>query len=40
MPSQDYIISDLLENIIIDIKDIHPYEFKNYTKVILNGKWL
>ena len=38
--SQDIIIEDLLENKIIDIKDIHPYEFTKHIKIYLNGNWL
>jgi len=38
--SQEAIIEDLLENKIIDIKDIHPYEFNKNIKIFLNGNWL
>ena len=38
--SQEIIIEDLLEDKIIDIKDVHPYEFINHIKLFLNGKWL
>jgi len=40
MPSQVYIINDLLKDKIINIEDIHPYDFGKYTKVFLNGMWL
>ena len=40
MPSQEYIIYDLLEDKVINLEDVHPYEFPNYTSIFLNGKWL
>jgi DNA-directed RNA polymerase beta subunit/intein/homing endonuclease len=42
MSSQEYIISELLKENgkIINIEDIHPYEFNKYFMVFLNGKWL
>ena len=38
--SQEIIIQDLLEDMIFDIKDIHPYEFNKNDKVFLNGDWI
>lgn len=42
MSSQEYIIHDLLKdkNNIINIEDIHPYDFNKYFMIFLNGKWL
>ena len=40
MKSQESIIEDLVDNMLIDIKDIHPYEFTKKTKVFLNGNWI
>ena len=40
MPSQEFIINDLLEDKLINLEDVHPYKFSNYTYIFLNGKWL
>lgn len=38
--SQINIITELLDDKIINLQDIDPIYFKQYTKVFLNGKWL
>jgi intein/homing endonuclease len=38
--SQELIIDELLEDKLIDLKDVHPYEFNKNNKVFLNGNWL
>ena len=40
MQSQESIIEELINDFIIDIKDVHPYEFNIKTKIFINGKWL
>jgi DNA-directed RNA polymerase II subunit RPB2 len=40
LPEQYDIVMGLLEDKIIDIKDISPYDFKKYVKVFVNGDWL
>ena len=38
--SQIYIIKKTLEDMIINLEDVHPYDFNKYVKVFLNGEWL
>jgi len=38
--SQPAIIKEILDNDIIDLMDIHPTFFNQYTRVMLNGEWL
>lgn len=40
MESQEELIKDLIKDILIDIKNIHPYDYNNNHKVFINGKWL
>ena len=40
MPSQEFIINDLLEDKLINLEDVHPYKFNDYTYIFLNGQWL
>ena len=40
MQSQESIIEELIENFLIDIKDVHPYEFNLKTKIFINGNWI
>lgn len=38
--SQVHIIKNILKGNIVLFEDIHPYHFKDYVKVLLNGTWL
>lgn len=38
--SQPSIIKSILEDEIIDLMDIHPTQYKQYTSVMVNGEWL
>ena len=41
MPSQENIVIEFLKDKkIIDIRDLHPFKFKDYVKVFVNGDWL
>ena len=40
MKHQEVIIIELLEDKLIEIINVHPYDYNNHFKVIVNGKWL
>lgn len=40
LDSQVYLIKGLLKNSLLDLEELHPFDFKKYFKVFLNGEWL
>ena len=38
--SQIHIIKKVLNGKIMDLEDVHPFNFNKYVKVLLNGEWL
>lgn len=40
LESQTYIIKKVFENKLLDLEDVHPFDFNKYVKVYLNGEWL
>lgn len=40
LPSQLFLLKNMLDKKVIDVQDIPATSLKNYTKVFLNGEWL